>query len=256
MRLLLPTDVPFTTDPLSDEVLPEVYRRPQGAAPDDTWLRANFVSTLDGAATGPDGRSGSINTEADRAVFALLRALADVIVVGAGTARTERYRPPVVSSRWQSARERLGRSPQPAMLVVTGSGDLPPLLAEQRADAGDVLLATCTSAPTEAVDRARTSLGEDRVILAGDERVDFACLLARLAERGLRDVLCEGGPHLMRELVAQGVLDELCLTLTPTLLGGDHLRIVAGADVDAPLSLHTLIEADGSLIGRWIRASE
>jgi riboflavin biosynthesis pyrimidine reductase len=253
MRLLLPTDVPFDTDPLDDEGLAQVYRYPDGTGTERSWLRANFVSTLDGAATGPDGRSGTINTHADRQVFALLRALSDVIVVGAGTARAEGYRAPVTSSRWRWAREQAGQTGQPAMLVVTRSGDVPPLLAQEREQAGDVLLLTSRSTPSEAVDLARSSLGEDRVLLCGDDSVDFHLARQELADRGLRRLLCEGGPRLMHDLTAQDAVDELCLTITPSLVAGEHPRILAGPELWADLVPHTLIEADGSLIGRWVR---
>jgi riboflavin biosynthesis pyrimidine reductase len=253
MRLLLPTDVPFDTDPLGDEGLAQVYRYPDRTETERTWLRANFVSTLDGAATGPDGRSGTINTHADRQVFALLRALSDVIVVGAGTARAEGYRAPVTSSRWRWVREQAGQTGQPAMLVVTRSGDVPPLLAQEREQAGDVLLLTSRSTPSEAVDLARNSLGEDRVLLCGDDSVDFHLARQELADRGLRRLLCEGGPRLMHDLTAQDAVDELCLPITPSLVAGEHPRILAGPELWADLVPHTLIEADGSLIGRWVR---
>jgi riboflavin biosynthesis pyrimidine reductase len=259
MRLLLPTDVPFDTDPLGDEALARVYRYPAATGDtgsdggERTWLRANFVATLDGAATGPDGRSGSINTHADRLVFALLRALSDVIVVGAGTARAEGYRPPVASARWRWVREQAGQTAQPAMLVVTRSGDVPPLLAEEREQAGDVLLLTSRSAPPAAVDLARRSLGEERVLVCGDDRVDFHVARKELAARGWHRLLCEGGPHLMHDLASQGALDELCLTITPSVVAGEHPRILAGPELWTDLVPHTLIEADGSLIGRWVR---
>ena len=215
-----------------------------------TWVRANFVSTLDGAATGDDGRSGSINTGADRDVFGLLRALCDVILIGAGTARIEGYRRATVRAPWAEQRE--GRSDHPTMAIVSRSGDIPPRLSQARDDSGEVLLITCKRAGAEAIDLAQGTLGEEHVIVKGEENVDLAAAVDALAVRGLRRILCEGGPHLMRDLTASGRLDELCLTLAPTLVAGDRTRITAGASVTANLLPRLLIESQGTLLGRWV----
>ncbi len=244
MRQLLPS---FS----ADVDLPSVYAYPDGEEP---WVRANFVSTLDGSVTGPDGSSASINTPADKQVFSLLRALADVVIVGAGTARAEGYRPPTTPSVWRAVRSALGLSGPPALAVATRSGDLPPLLADTRSGGGDVLLLTCSQTPDEAVERAVRTLGPDRVIVCGDDRVDLDAASTELARRGLRRMLCEGGPHLMHDLAASGALDELCLTLVPRVLGGAHPRLVAGDELDLDLVPYTLLEAEGALLGRWVRA--
>lgn len=220
-------------------------------APEQTWVRANFISTLDGAATGDDGRSGSINTGADREVFALLRALSDVVLVGAGTARAEEYRRAVVRAPWLDLRE--GRPAHPATAVVSRSGDVPAGLSQAREDSGEVFLITCRRAGTQAIDLARATLGDEQVIVEGDSTVDLAASIDVLAARGLPRILCEGGPHLMGDLTASGCFDELCLTLAPTLVGGDHPRISAGPPVNAKLLPHLLIESRGTILGRWIR---
>jgi len=216
-----------------------------------SWVRANFISSLDGAATGDDGRSGSINTGADRDVFGLLRALSDVILVGAGTARIEGYRRAAVRAPWLE--HRAGRPAHPTMAVVSRSGDIPPQLSQARENSGEVLLVTCERAGNEAIDLARGTLGEENVIVEGDASVNLASALDALAVRGLRRILCEGGPHLMRDLTASGRLDELCLTLAPTLVAGDHPRITAGASVTANLLPRLLIESQGAILGRWSR---
>ena len=215
------------------------------------WVRANFVSTLDGAAAGDDGRSGSINTGADRDVFGMLRALSDVILVGAGTARTEGYERARVRGPWASLRQ--GRPAHPGTAVFSRSGDVPPTLSRARADSGEVLLVTCERAGPEAIERARDTLGADQVIVTGHDRVDLPAALEALVARGLRQILCEGGPHLMRDLTASGSLDELCLTIAPTLVAGDHPRITAGAGVSAHLVPRLLIESQGTVLGRWSR---
>ncbi len=194
------------------------------------WLRLNFVATVDGATQGPDGRSKSINNAADKRVFHLLRELADVIIVGAGTARAEGYRP----------------NPK-TMVVVSRSGEVPPTLRERR---GELLMATCGRAPH--LQETRSLLGHDNVLVLGEYAPDLATLRRELVSRGHRDLLCEGGPHLTRDLLAAGQVDELCLTTVPRLLAEQHLRITAGPPVDVPLRLHALLESDGTLLARWL----
>jgi riboflavin biosynthesis pyrimidine reductase len=195
------------------------------------WLRVNMVSTLDGAANGESGKSGSINNEADKRVFHALRAQADAVVVGAGTARTERYRVTDVP-----------------LVVVSHRG----LVPEQLRDAppGKVLLVTCSD--SLGLDECRGTLGRDQVVVVGEAHVDLAAMKAALVERGLRDLLCEGGPHLLRDLLDAGAVDELCLTWVPRVIGGVHPRILEGAPVDVAMRLGVLLEEDDTLIGRWL----
>lgn len=226
MRVL--TDTP-PAGPLTDARVRELY-----AAPEPTWLRVNMVGTVDGAATGGDGRSGTINNDVDKRVFQVLRSLADAVLVGAGTARAEGYRP----------------TDRP-IVVVSRSGHLPERLRD--AERGAVLMATCQAA--EDLDGLRDTLGADHVLVVGQHRLDLAVLKARLAERGLRQLLCEGGPHLLRDLLDQGTVDELCATVVPRLVGGHHPRITDGAPVDVPLRLGLLLEEEHTLLARWYVAS-
>ena len=94
-------------------------------------------------------------------------------------------------------------------------------------------------------------LGADNVLVLGGHRVDLAELKARLAERGLAHLLCEGGPHLLRDLLDQGVLDEMDATVVPRLVAGLHPRITNGPPVDVPLELTVLLEEQNTLLGRW-----
>jgi riboflavin biosynthesis pyrimidine reductase len=238
---------------LDDATLARLYAYPDGDAP---WLRANMVSTLDGAATGPDGRTGTINNEADKRVFRLLRVLADVVIVGAGTARAEGYRHPRPVTGVRAAL-REGRSTAPTLVVVSRTGNLPLQLAAPPDfdDAGEVLLATSTGAEDRAVEAAREALGEGNVLVLGEDDVDVPALLEHLSGRGLRRMLTEGGPHLLRDMVAAGVLDELCLTVVPHLLAGAHPRILSGDPLGGCLSPQLLLESDGTLLGRWLRHS-
>ncbi len=229
--------------------LARLYAYPEGRP----WLRANMVSTLDGAATGADGRSGSINDDADRQVFQVLRALTDVVVVGAGTARVEGYGPTSPPSG-DLAALRLGRAPAPSMVVVSRSGAVPTRLLtprEGKAEQGAVLLATCHGAGTVALDTAREALGEGNVLVHGAEEVDLAAVTSHLVQRGMARMLCEGGPHLLRDMAAAGLLDELCLTVVPRLVAGDHTRVLAGGAVDTRLEPRLLLDAGGTLLGRW-----
>ncbi len=196
------------------------------------WLRLNFVSTIDGAASGGDGTSGSINNDADHRVFGALREQADVVIAGAGTIRDEGYRP----------------NSKP-LVVVTRSGAIPPTLLE--GDTGQVYVATGASAPGLA--DARSLLG-DRVLVLGDDAPDAVALRSALMDLGFENLLCEGGPHLARDLLAASVVDELCCTLVPTLVAGGAPRITVGEAIDVPLTLHALLEDDGTLLGRWLVA--
>lgn len=223
MRILTGPDGP--RDDLTDADLRSLY-----AAPSTPWLRANMVSTLDGAATGETGRSGSINNAVDQRVFDTLRSLADAILVGAGTAEAEGYRP----------------ADRPIVLV-SRSGRVPERLRD--AEPGRVLLATCQAA--DGLDQAREQLGADHVLVLGGHRVDLAELKRRLVDRGWQHLLCEGGPHVLRDLVDQGVLDELDATVVPRLVGGDHPRITDGPPLDVPLRLGLLLEEEHTLLGRW-----
>lgn len=218
---------------LSDETLTDEKLAALYAVPTTPWLRVNMVSTVDGSATGGTGLTGSINNPADKRVFHLLRRLADAIVVGAGTARAEGYRP----------------ADRPIVLV-SRRGDVPETL--RGAEPGRVLMATVAQA--EHLDDARAALGEENVLLLGSHRVDLAELRTRLADRGWTHLLSEGGPHLLRDLVDQGVADELDATFVPRLVAGLHPRITDGPPLDVPLDLRLLLEADGTLLGRWLVA--
>ena len=211
---------------LSDDELASAYT--PGREP---WMRVNFVSTVDGAAQGSDGLSKSINNDADKRVFDALRARADCLVVGAGTLRTEGYDVPRIP-----------------LVVVSRSADLPPTLRD--APPGRILMATVASAGGLA--QAREQLGEDHVLVLGDDEIDLALLKATLAQRGWTEQLCEGGPSLFADLLAAGVVDELCWTIVPALTGGDAVRIATGAEVDVALRPALLLEQDGTLLGRWL----
>lgn len=211
-------------------------------------VRCNMISTLDGAVT-LEGRSGLLGGPADRRVFQLLRSVADVVVVGAGTMRTEQYGPVRLDDELRRARVERGQAPAPPIAVVTRSASLDwssPFFTDAA-----VRPVVFTSADADPGTRRRG--GEvAEVVVAGATSVDPALVLAHLHEAGHRSVLLEGGPALNADFVESGLLDELCLTVSPRLAGGRGPRVLAGDVLVPPLDLETvhLLEEDGFLFLR------
>ena len=241
---------------LDDAGLAATYACP-GPGAGVPWVRANMVASLDGAAT-LLGRSGGLSGEADQQVFAMLRAITDVILVGAGTVRAERYapvRPESEGLRWAWLRD--GRTPSPPIAVITRGLDLDldsPLLTDAPRHATTIVITT-ESAPTAR--RAAAARTAD-VVVAGEASVDIPAALDRLAELGHRRILAEGGPHLLSEIANAGHLDELCLTVSPLLAGPGAGRITQGPPLpdDAgvrPFTLAHLLADEGYLFGRYVR---
>ncbi|GAA2587353.1 pyrimidine reductase family protein [Actinomadura fulvescens] len=232
----------------SDPVdLGEAYAYPAEGA----WLRANMISTLDGAAWSLEGRSGGLGNEADRRLFSVLRGLADVVIAGAGTARVEGYGPVDPGPGWEKLRK--GRTAVPPLAIVSRRLDLDldgPLFTE--ADPRTILL-TVEDAPADRLQQARDVA---EVIVAGEHAVDFAVAVRRLEALGHRRLLCEGGPHVLAQVVEAGVLDELCLTVSPTMLSGEASRILNGTSLAAPanLTLGQVLEDEGYLFMRYFKA--
>lgn len=233
--------------PGDDEVvqaLADLYAYPD-PVPARGWVRANMVSTLDGSATDGEGRSGGIGGRADRAVFSALRGLCDVVLVGAGTARDEGYTAPRAKPAFAERRERNGQSPACQVAVVTRSGDVP----EEAVTADSGYVVTCASAP---VSRLRDRVGEDRVLVVGQDDVTAQDAIAALVGRGLRRVLLEGGPSLLGDALAAGVVDELCLTQSALLVAGDGPRIATGPAARHEATLAHLLHSGDALLGRWL----
>ncbi len=227
MRLLLGPGAPR---PVSSADLAGLYARPADVPADDLWVRASMITSVDGAATGPDGLSGGLNNEPDHAVFGALRGLADAILVGAGTARDETYGPADV----------------PIVLVSRG-GRLPDGLVG--AERGRVVMVV----PAGAAHRreAEEVLGAEHVWVLGEDEVDLTALRDRMAGQGWREVTCEGGPATLGALLAAGVVDEVAATVVPRVLAGGHPRMTDGPAVDRSLELMSLLEDGGTLMGRW-----
>ncbi len=247
MRRLVPSP---SDDQLTDDDLLAAYAVPDTAA---AHVRANFIASADGAAS-LDGRSGGLSTPGDRRIFALLRDQCDVILVGAGTARVEGYRPPVADERRRARRRSLGLSPLPRIAVVSGRLDLDPASPLFAADQPRIIVVTHRTAPA---DRQAALAEVADVLVAGTDAVDVAAAIDDLAGRGLSKVLCEGGPTLLRTVLAAGRLDELCLTIAPTLVGADSHRVTAGP-IAHPMNLAIghLLEEDGALFLRYAVAGD
>ncbi len=248
LRVLLPGpaeigEIPGDVDGIV-QALADLYAYPD-PTPRGGWVRASMICTMDGSATGPDGLSGSIGGRADRAVLSALRGLADVVLVGAGTARAEGYRVPTAKPGFAERRRRAGQRPAVALAVVTRSGDVP----EDALEDGSGFVVTCAAAD---VRRMRARYGVDRVIVAGTDDVEPRSAVDALAQRGLSRVLLEGGPSLLGEALAATAVDELCLTLSGLLVSGDGPRIALGPATRQRLSLAHLLQAGDLLIGRWL----
>jgi 5-amino-6-(5-phosphoribosylamino)uracil reductase len=225
--------------------LADLYAVPPPRPGRAAWLRLNFVTTLDGSIQGPDGRSGTINNETDSLVFALQRALADVILAGAGTTRAEGYRPASIRPALVPFRAEAGLTGDPPIAVVTASGRVGEALL---ADPRSIILTTTAGAQTLAGREAQ-------VIDCGSDTVDMTTAVKSLAALGHSRITCEGGGTLAGELVRAGQVDELCLTWAPFLLGGDPQRLLgehplAGMVALRPASL--LMDDSDYLLGRWL----
>ncbi|MDB1089165.1 pyrimidine reductase family protein [Streptomyces sp. ACA25] len=256
MRRVFPAsaDPAETTDrPWELLELADAYAYPE--QPGKGWLRANMVSSLDGAAL-HEGRSQPLSGPADMRIFGVLRALCDVIVVGAGTAREEGYRPARARAEFAARRAAAGRLPAPAIAVVSASLDLDFSLPLFTAASTPTLVVTGASAPGDRLAAAREAGAE--VVLAGDGTgADPARIKPELSRRGYTRQLTEGGPRLLGQLTAAGALDELCLSLSPRLTAGTAARVTEGPELTVPqeLELVSVLEEAGFLFTRYRRAA-
>lgn len=225
---------------------PARYRADERPAPPHRpWLLLNMVASVDGAIT-LDGVSGGLSGPADKAVFFTLRALADVILVGAGTARAEDYGPPRTSPSDQEWRVGRGQAPFPTIAVASGRLELSP---DGRLFTGSptrpVVLTHGRSDPA----RRRALAPVADVVVAGEDALDPRAALGALRARGAAVVLCEGGPTLNGTLLGAGVVDELCVTVSPLLTGGPDARLVRGETLDPPVELELARQlVDGDVV--------
>lgn len=218
-----------------------------GYRPAPKGLRANMIFSADGAAAF-QGRAGPLSAPADYQLLLALRAYADVVLVGAGTARAENYGPVRMRPDHLAQRLALGLGAEPPPIaVVSQSGRLP-----ERLLAAPIPPILITSAR-----RARELDTACRVVVAGDDTVDIPEALRRLRATGMDRILCEGGPTLLDELVENDLVDELCVTLAPRLAGSQPLGRGTPAGIAEPTALrlgHALIAPDDYVYLKYQRA--
>jgi riboflavin-specific deaminase-like protein len=237
---------------LADVVPAQVYDDPRRREPRDRpYVFVNMVASVDGA-TVVEGVTEQLGSPGDRHIFLLLRSLADGILVGAETVRAEGYGPPVIRQEFREGRQQRGQAPMPRIAVVSRSLELDwgsALFTDGRSR--PFVLAPANADPQRLAAAAQAA----DVITAGDPQLDLAQALRELAERGVHALLCEGGPTLNSALLAAGLVDELCLTISPALVGmGGGKRIIGGAPLPGMvgLDLAHVLEEDGNLFLRYL----
>ncbi|WP_189390018.1 pyrimidine reductase family protein [Streptomyces sp. SDr-06] len=238
-------DAEWSLDRLAD-----AYAYPRTDGP---WLRANMVSSLDGAGQ-HDGRSQPLSSETDMRIFGTLRALADAVVVGAETVRLEGYRPARARAEFAERRKAAGQGPVPVIAVVSASLDFDFSMPLFTSPLVPTLILTGAAADPDRVREAERAGA--KVVVAGDgPGIEPAWALRALADRGLVRLLTEGGPRLLGQFVAAEILDELCLTVSPTLTAGAAQRIAGGPAVRIPqrFAPTSVLEDDGFLFTRYRR---
>jgi riboflavin biosynthesis pyrimidine reductase len=236
-------------EPLTEAGLIKAYAVEDRSKP---HLRANFVASLDGAVT-LDGVSGGLSSKDDQSNLGRLRMLADVVLVGAGTLRAEGYTGLRLGAKRREWRLQQGLPENPVLAVVSARLDLSPSNAALADAPVRALVITCESSPAE----QREALAKVAdVLVFGQDEVDLTEAVAALAARGLPQILCEGGPHLMGSLTAADLVDELCLTVSPLLAGPGARRITDGLASNAVRRLNprrVLGSDDGFLFLRYGR---
>lgn len=232
---------------LTDDDVRDAYPWPDSGR----WVRAMMVTTLDGAAAGPDGLSGSISSEVDKAVFNAVRRLADVVLVGAGTMRAERYQPMRAKPADAEDRARAGQAAAPVLAIVSGSLSL---------DFDDAVFTDSTRRPIvftgSGADPARVAQAQRvcEVVVTESASVGADEIVAALEERGLRRIVCEGGPTLLESLVAAGLLDEADITVSPMFAGTSETPRTPGLPATVGFELAHVLSAESFLMARYVRS--
>jgi riboflavin biosynthesis pyrimidine reductase len=248
MRQLLPSadDAPDPDELYGADARPAPAGRP--------WLLVNMIASVDGA-TAVDGRSGGLGGAGDHRIFAALRGVPDIILVAAGTVRAENYHPVTLPDHLQERRRARGQDPVPRLAIVTRSLDLD--LRGPLFEAGTSTPIVITSPGSDRVRRSEvTAAGADLMLAGTGADLDLAVALSTLGEMGASVVLSEGGPSFNGALVAAGLVDEVCLSVAPALVGGPSARIAHGPDAVGVerLLLRRVLEDEGYLFLRYARA--
>jgi riboflavin biosynthesis pyrimidine reductase len=247
------TVVGASFDTEDDTRLAAFYAYPEGL--DRCWVRGNMISSLDGGAT-DDGKAGGLTGPGDRALFARMRQEADVILVGAATVRIENYSGAHMTAAQRQDRQNRGQAEVPPIAVVTHGADFEhDAKLFTRAEVPPLIL---TSRETVAEAQHRFGALAEFVDASGryTDRVDPAAVLAILDDRGLRRVLTEGGPTVLSLFIELDLIDELCLTIAPILVGGQARRIATGSGESHTRMRrsHLLTDDEGYLYTRYVKA--
>lgn len=234
---------------LAEEELIAAYAVADRSVPS---LRVNMVSSLDGAVT-VDGLSGGLSSEDDQNMLGRLRMLADAVLVGAGTVRAEGYGALRLRRARREWRTGNGLPEHVVLVIVSARLELTPgMLPFEKAPVRPVII-TCASSPAEQRDKLAEVAD---VLVFGADQVDLPAAIQALSDRGLRQLICEGGPHLLGSLTAADLVDELCLTMSPLLAGPGASRITSGLAPSMARRLrpiHYLLSDDGFLFTRYTR---
>lgn len=250
MRRILPPCADASAQDVDDEALLTGYAPEPGTG---AFVRFNFVSSLDGAAT-HQGRSGALGTAADHRVFMLLRRLADVILVGAGTVRAEGYEGELLDDASRAWRLAHGMSERPILAVASGHLDLDEHGALFSQNPGEILLLTSAAAPAQRI-AALAPVAEIITAEGGGAGLDPHWIIKTLHDRGMRLIHAEGGPTLFGDFLRADAISSLALTYSPLLVAGNGPRIAGGAHLEVPVSmeLRLLHEQDGTLLADYRR---
>jgi riboflavin biosynthesis pyrimidine reductase len=243
MRLLL--DTASRGEDLTAHEVAERYPWPE-ARP---WVRAMMVTTLDGAAVGPDGLSKSVTSAADQLVFNAVRRFADVVLIGAQTIRAERYTPMMAKPEDAVRRAAHGQAPAPVLAVVSGSLDLPWDLPVWSESTHRPIVLTHEASAVDRLDRAREHADVIALPALAPEQ-----MIEALIARGLRRIVTEGGPTLLRELIAADLVDEADITLSSVFSGTAESPDTAMLPEVRDFRLEQVLEQDGFLMTRYLRA--
>ena len=242
-RTLLPSPVPVPADAEGARALAALYAAPQ-LPPGAVHVRAMMTTTIDGAIAGADGTSGSLHDPDDSFLFSVLRALADVVLVGASTVRAEDYRS--VRGREDLLRPSLrpGGAPRPALAIWSRSGELPDYVDPDQ----PTYLLTPSAGAGEAAERSGLPAAQ---VLAADSPQEA---VEALAARGMRLIQAEGGPSALARLAEAELLDELCFTTAHRTVGGPSPRVLDGAAHETRWTLESLLLGEGATLSRYRRA--
>lgn len=246
MHQILAADGPALPELASDEVL-DLYPWPE----EGRWVRAMMVTTLDGAAAGPDGLSGSISSSVDKDVFNAVRRLADAVLVGAGTVRAEQYG--AMKAKDEDAERRAAghQLPAPVLVIVSGSLDLDwsaPLFAESTVRP---IVVTGNGADP---DRSEVARQHCELVSLPEEKPTAARIIEMLEERGLRRIVCEGGPTLLQGVAAAGLLDEADITVSPLFAGTADTPRTPGLEQLVGFEVRHVLHGESFLMARYVRA--